>query len=68
MINVDAPLGVKPVMPLLGSVQTTTFVVVMIIYYVLIGSTQQCGKLEFVELFGEWFTGRCGTRPCPPHL
>ena len=25
-------------------------------------------KLECVELFGEWFTGRCGTRPCPPHL
>ena len=25
-------------------------------------------KLEFVELIGEWFAGRCGTRPCPPHL
>ena len=26
------------------------------------------GKLEFVGLFDEWFAGRCGTRPCPPHL
>ena len=32
-----------------------------------IGFIQQADKLEFVELFGEWFAGRRGTRqglPC----
>ena len=38
------------------------------IIHVLIRVTQQIGKLEFDGLFDEWFSGRCGTPPCPPHL